>query len=68
MPLIDRQPWALELYALQDKWMVPIGVSRLDTGQLVSSGTLPLTFRLVNEESQAKVEVVHTTDGQSWRF
>ena len=66
--LIDRKPWAIELYTLQDGRMVPVGVSRPETGQVVTSGVVPLTFRLVTEDGQVKVEVGHPADGQMWRF
>ncbi len=66
--LIDRKPWALELYTLQDGRMVPVGVSRPGTGQVVASGVVPLTFKLVKEGERTLVEVAHTADGQTWRF
>ena len=45
--LIDRDPWAVELYRLGDGGFGRVGVSRLDDEQVLRSEQVPLSFRLV---------------------
>ena len=66
--IVDRDPWALELYGLRGDQLVPIGVSRPDAPAVIASGVLPLTFRMMPGEPTPRIEVVHTPDGQSWTF
>jgi Uma2 family endonuclease len=61
--LIDRDPWALELYGLRDGGMVLVGRSDLENPAGLGSEVLPLTFRLVAGEERPMIEVVHR-DGQ----
>ncbi len=64
--LVDRYPWALELYDLRDGQLVLIGESRLKTSQTITSEVLSMTFRLLSGEPVPKIEVVHLPSGQSW--
>ena len=64
--IIDRDPWALELYRLQAGRLVSVGkVDFAHPGSLVSE-VLPLTFRLVAGQFRPRIEVTHRESRQSW--
>ncbi len=64
--LIDRDPWVVELYRLQEGVLTLAGTSRLETSEPLASTVLPLSFRLVPWEGRPRVEVVHQGDRQRW--
>jgi Uma2 family endonuclease len=61
--ILDRDPWALELYGLRDGQMVLVDRSDLETPASLASEVLPLVFRLVAGEERPMIEVTHR-DGQ----
>jgi Uma2 family endonuclease len=66
--LLDRAPWALELYRLTDGQLRLIGVSTPDKPDLLTSEVLPLTFRLVTGEGRPTLELSRLDGGQAWRI
>ncbi len=66
--IVDRDPWALELYGLRGEHLVPIGISRPESPATIASEVLPLSFRLIPAEPTPQIEVVHLPDGQRWTF
>lgn len=62
--LIDRNPWRLELYRLQDEKLTLVGTSTLDDPQPLRS-SLSLTWRLVDAQTRPQVEITHD-DGRRW--
>jgi hypothetical protein len=48
--IVDRYPWALELYRLRDGALEPVGVSSPEQPHVLASDVVPLTFRLVPGE------------------
>jgi Uma2 family endonuclease len=66
MMLIDRNPWAIELYRLEEGELRIVGKSTLDDPQSVPSEVVPLAFRLVEEGGRPRVEAVHREDGRRW--
>jgi len=69
--IMDRVPWALELYRLQAGKMVLVGRSDgADLGEAnpgeLGSVVLPLTFRLQTGTPRPVVVVRHTATGQTW--
>src|SRR4051794_39484833 len=48
--LVDRFPWALELYRLQDNVLALTGRSDLEKSEVLSSEVLPVSFRLLPGE------------------
>jgi Uma2 family endonuclease len=64
--VIDRDPWRLELYQLQNGQIAPAGQSDLTAQNVLTSSVLPLTFRLVPGTDRPQIEVVHTAGGQTW--
>lgn len=64
--LVDRFPWALELYALKEAKLELVGFSTLEQPELLQSTVLPLSFRLVPGEARPGIEVRHADGNQVW--
>lgn len=61
--VIDRDPWQLELYQLAGGVLAPAGTSSIAAPAVLTSGVLPLTFRLVAGQPRPQIEVTHATTG-----
>jgi hypothetical protein len=64
--VVDRHPWALELYALKRKRFRLVAQSTPADSKLLQSKVVPLTFRLVDGTPRPVIEVRHGSD-QVWR-
>ncbi|HWE39915.1 MAG TPA: Uma2 family endonuclease [Isosphaeraceae bacterium] len=65
---VDRQPWALEMYRLQDGELRPVGISTPDRTEPLVSAVLPLSFRLVGGPGRPRIEIVRTDGDGHWAF
>ncbi len=63
--IIDRDPWKLDLYRLQNTELVLVGTSTLDDAQPLRSEVLPFTWRLVEASPRPRIEITHN-DGRQW--
>jgi Uma2 family endonuclease len=64
--LVDREPWALELYRRRETEWELVGTSRLDRPQSLNSAVLPLSFRLEAGETRPVILVNHSDGIQKW--
>jgi Uma2 family endonuclease len=64
--LIDRDPWALELYRLSGGELRLVGRCDLDTKDNLPSGVLPTSFRLLPAAKRPAVEVTQRDGVQRW--
>jgi Uma2 family endonuclease len=64
--LIDRDPWVLELYQLQNGHLVEIGRASLQQPAVLASAVLPLAFELVPGQARPFIKVTHRDRAQSW--
>jgi len=64
--LVDRSPWTLELYRLQDNAMELVGRSTPETATLLSSVVLPVSFRLVPDTPDPRIEVISADGTRMW--
>lgn len=64
--VVDRYPWAIELYQLQSGKLVLVGTSDTETSAVLTSGVLPLTFQLQPGTPRPTIHINHTTSGQTW--
>ncbi len=66
--LIDREPWAIELYRLSDGVLGLVGTSGGDEPAVLASEVLSLTFDLVRSEGEdrPRIGVTSTRDGYRW--
>lgn len=65
--IVDRYPWALELYRLQEGQLRLAGRATPDDGVVLSSEVLPLKFRLLGGPHRPVIEVLHVDGVQKWR-
>jgi Uma2 family endonuclease len=66
--IIDRRPWALELYRLIEGRLELVGISTPHKAEVLTSQVLPLTFRLVQGQGRPTLELCRLDDGQVWRI
>lgn len=64
--LVDRDPWALELYRLQDGQLQLVGKSTPEQSDELKSEVIPLSFRLQPGDDRPRIAVVHHDGEQSW--
>ena len=64
--LIDRKPWALELYRLHDGLLEPVGRSIPETSEILTSTVLPVSFRLLPDSPRPQIELTRTDGTQTW--
>jgi Uma2 family endonuclease len=64
--LVDRKPWALELYRLQAGRLVLVGKSDLDHPDVLASEVVPLSFQLVANDPRPRIEIAHADGVQRW--
>jgi Uma2 family endonuclease len=64
--IVERDPWAVELFQLAGGKLVSAGRSDLANGLVLASGVLSLTFRLIAGTPRPQVEVTNTATGRQW--
>lgn len=64
--IVDRYPWALELYALNSGRLELAGRSTLDDPQTLQSTVLPLQLRLVPGDARPLIEVTRSDGSEQW--
>jgi Uma2 family endonuclease len=64
--LIDRDPWALELYQRRGEEWVLTGRSTPERPDALASAVLPLSFRLAAGEPRPTIEVARLDGSQTW--
>lgn len=65
--IVDRAPWALELYRLDAGRLELVGTSTPDRQDPLTSAVMPLTFRLIPGAERPQIEVARTDGAQTWR-
>jgi Uma2 family endonuclease len=65
--LIDRKPWRLELYRLDNGVLSPVGtVEPAAVGAVLESAVLPVSFRLTQSAPRPEIVICQTIDGRTW--
>ena len=64
--LVDRDPWALELYQLRSKKLKLVGRCTLEKPKVLESRVLPLDYTLVKGKRRPRIQVTHRETGQQW--
>ena len=64
--IVERDPWALELFQLDGDVYHLVGRSDDTNGTVLPSSVLPLTFALRAAAKRPEIVVTHTTTGQAW--
>ena len=64
--IVDRQSWTLELYRNQGNGLEKAGQSETQRGDVLSSGVVPLEFRLLPGQPRPRIEVTHVETRRQW--
>ena len=64
--VIDRDPWALELYRLHGEQLVLTGISKPESAASLASEVIPLSFRVIEGTSRPLIEVKDVGSNQTW--
>jgi hypothetical protein len=64
--VVERDPWAVELFTLANGALVSAGRSEVSNGLLLTSAALGLTFKLVAGASRPRIEVTQPASGKCW--
>lgn len=64
--IVDRRPWAVELFRLSGGAFVSAGRADPTNGVEVASEVLPLAFRLEPGTGRPAIRIRHTGTGQMW--
>ncbi|WP_439622204.1 Uma2 family endonuclease [Gemmata sp.] len=64
--IVDRDPWALELYQLQGGKLELVGTSDATTSTVLVSSVLPLTFALRPAAPRPVIRLAHTAKPDEW--
>ncbi len=64
--LIDRYPWALELYRIDGGQLRLVGKSTAEAPWVLTSAVLPLSFRLIAGEARPTILVAHSDGARTW--
>ncbi len=65
--LIDRNPWQLELYHLQDGKLSLAGISTVDNSAVLETAIVSLTFDLIPGEERPRINVVSSGGEKHWQ-
>jgi Uma2 family endonuclease len=63
--IVDRFPWALDLYREHEGGLANVGRSILSHSDVLTSLVLPVTFQLVAGEERPRIEVI-ASETQRW--
>ena len=64
--IVDREPWALELYQLRGGKLELAGRSDLASPAVLASSVVPLTFQLRAATPRPTIHLTQTETGQTW--
>ena len=64
--IVDRNPWAVELYQLHNGRLVSAGRSDAASQTVLASAVLPLSFQLRPGTPRPTILVSHATSAQTW--
>ncbi len=64
--IVDRGPWLLELYRLDDGHLLSIGQSTSASPLELKSSVVPLSFRLIDGKERPQIEVLRLDREQRW--
>jgi len=64
--IVDRDPWAVEMYQLQGGRLVTVGTTTAENSGVLKSSVLPLTYQLQLSTPRPTLLISHTGTGQTW--
>ncbi len=64
--IVDRAPWQLERYQLEDGQLVLAGTSHIEQPDWLVSKTVPLNWRLQPGDARPRIELQAATGDKTW--
>ncbi len=64
--IVDRYPWKLSLYRLEEGELQLAGTSSVELGEWLPSHVVPLSFRLIDGVERPRIDVGHSNGQQTW--
>jgi Uma2 family endonuclease len=64
--IVDRKPWRLELYRLENGQLELVGISTLKQPSVLSSEVLALTFALEEGKPRPRILITKADGTKSW--
>ena len=64
--IVDRDPWRLELYRLQENQLDLVTAVTPGDGNSIDSQTVGMTVALEAAEQRPRIRVCHTQTGKIW--
>ena len=64
--IVDRDPWALELFRLEEGKLISVGTSTVENGETLSSDVVPLSLKLIAGEKRPSIEIKHNDGEMCW--
>ena len=64
--IVDRYPWKLSLYRLEDGELQLAGMSSVEMSEWLPSNVVPLSFRLIGGVERPRIDVRHSDGKQTW--
>lgn len=64
--IVDRYPWAVELYGLAAGKMELVGTATEANGAVLASAVLPFTIQVKAGAKRPTIYLAHTATGQTW--
>lgn len=65
--IVDRDPWALELWRLDGEELKLAGSATVDNGKSLASDVLSLEFRLIAGDDRPAIEVTEAGGERTWQ-
>lgn len=64
--IVDRDPWALVLYRLNEGELTLVGKSSPEESTVLQSAVVPLSFLMKPGDERPAIEVLHNDSQQNW--
>jgi Uma2 family endonuclease len=64
--IVNRQSWTIELYRNGGNGLEKVGESETQRSEVLSSGVLPLAFRLLPGQPRPRIELTHVETRRQW--
>lgn len=65
--IVDRDPWQLELFQLQDEGLISVGTVSADSSGTLASRVLPVSFCLRPGTGRPQIELRQATSRRRWQ-
>jgi Uma2 family endonuclease len=64
--VVNREPWNLELYRQREGRLEKVATATVEGGETLTSGVVPLGFRLIAAQPRPQIEMLHNQSERRW--